>query len=549
MACAVVPGCWCAGSTATSRARPPRSRLSAIAAVRCRSPSPTPAATPAATSPTQAEVDRLLAAVAANPNDATSQVDLGFALLQRIRETADPSLYAPAEAAFDAARALTPDDALVYVGIGGLQLGKHQFADALVTGRKAAALSPTLASARAVVVDALVELGRYDEADEAAGEMLALRSDLTTLARVSYLAELRGKLDVALGAMRLAAKSPGLAPENTAFVDALLGNLLVYSGDPSAAADAYREALSLVPNHAPSIAGQGRLAVGAGKLDEAIALFQRAADIVPLPEYVIALGDAQTAAGRPDDATRSYALARAEIQLFQATGVIVDLDLALFEADHGDPSRALELRPGRLQGDADRARRRRPGLGAPPAWAAIAEARKHSDEALRLGSIDPILRYHAGAIEAALGDAKDARRNLQFALATDPGFSATGAAEARRILASLGVDSAVPSGGHPIVRTLRMDGDSTRALVATRPAGQTTKGPGGNRGPASTSSGREPMSKRSRPPPSSARSSSRRRRSAASSPPATGRRRSSRATPARTTPTSTRSSARTIPTA
>jgi tetratricopeptide (TPR) repeat protein len=430
----VATGCNSASSISPSPAFPPRSPS---AAPFSPSPSAPPIATPGATSPTQAEIGRLLAAVAANPDDATSQVDLGFALLQRIRETADPSLYAPAQAAFEAARALTPDDALVYVGIGGLQLGKHRFADALDTGRKAAALSPTLASARAVVVDALVELGRYDEADEAAGEMLALRSDLTTLARVSYLAELRGKLGVALGGMRLAAKAPGLAPENTAFADALLGNLLVYSGDPSAAADEYRAALTLVPNHGPSIAGQGRLAVGAGKLDEAIALFQRAADIVPLPEYVIALGDAQTAAGKTDDAKHSYALARAEIQLFQATGVIVDLDLALFEADHGDPSRALQL--------AEVAYKATPTVRAADAlaWAfhrlgRDSEAGKLSDEALRLGSIDPILRYHAGAIQAALGDARNARRNLQLALATDPGFSATGAAEARRLLASLG---------------------------------------------------------------------------------------------------------------
>jgi len=45
---------------------------------------------------------------------------------------------------------------------------------------------------------------------------------------------------------------------------------------------------------------------------------------------VIALGDAQAAAGRAKDAADSYAVARTEIQLFQATGVVVDLDLALF---------------------------------------------------------------------------------------------------------------------------------------------------------------------------------------------------------------------------
>lgn len=426
----------CATSPPATSGPPPSAATSSAASVSAPPPSPV-IVTPVRTSPTQAEILRLTAAVTADPADEPSQVALGFALLQRIRETADPSLYAPAEAAFDAARAIAPDDAEAYVGMGGLQLGKHQFADALVTGRKAAALSPTLPSARAVVVDALVELGRYDEADQAAGEMLALGSDLTTLTRVSYLAELRGKLDVALAAMRLAAKSRGLAPENTAFAEALLGNLLVYSGDASGGAEAYRAALSIVPNHAPSIAGQGRLAVAAGKLDEAIALFQRAADIVPLPEYVIALGDAQTVAGRASDASRSYALARAEIQLFQATGVVVDLDLALLEADHGDPGRALAF--------ALTAYKATPTVRAADAiaWALHRlgrdrEAKAHSDEALRLGSIDPVIRYHAGAIDAALGDTGGARHNLELALDTDPGFSATGAAEARWLLAALG---------------------------------------------------------------------------------------------------------------
>jgi tetratricopeptide (TPR) repeat protein len=396
----------------------------------------TPGPPPPTASRTVAEIARLQAAVAADPSDADSQRDLGLALLQRVRETADPSLYAPASAALETARTLAPDDALVLVGIGGLQLGKHQFAEALVTGRQAVAMSPNLATARAVVVDALVELGRYDEAETAAGEMLGVRSDLTTLTRVSYLAELHGKLDVALRAMRMAAASPGLAAENVAYVDALLGNLLVYSGDRAGAAEAYQRALVRLPTHAPSLAGEARLAVGDGRLDDAIALFGHAADIVPLPEYVISLGEAQTAAGRTDDAARSFKLARAEIQLFQASGVIVDLDLALFEADHGDPAKAL--------GFAEAGYRATPTVRAADAlaWALHrlgrdGEAARRAHEALRLGSRDPLFRYHGGAIEAALGDTADARRDLALALSTDPGFSAKGAAEARRILASL----------------------------------------------------------------------------------------------------------------
>ena len=158
---------------------------------------------------------------------------------------------------------------------------------------------------------------------------------------------------------------------------------------------------------------------------------------MPLPEYVIALADAQAAAGRADDAARSVDLARAEIQLFEATGVMVDLDLALFEADHGDPDRALAF--------AEAAYQATPNVRAADAqaWALHQlgrdrDARQWSDEALRLGSRDPLLRFHAGAIAAALGDDDAARRDLELALSTDAGFSATHAAEARRLLATLG---------------------------------------------------------------------------------------------------------------
>ena len=396
------------------------------------------ASPPRPASPTVAAIERLQAAIGADPAAADAQRDLGSALSQRVRETADPSLYGPALEAFETALRLVPDDARTLVGIAGVQLGKHEFADALAIATEAIERSPSLVAAHAARVDALVELGRYDEADAAAGVMLGLAADLTTLTRVSYLAELHGRLPAALGAMRLAAESPGLAPENSAYVSALIGNLLVVTGDRQAAAEAYQAGLALVPDHAPSLAGLGRLAVGAGRLDEAIARFERAAAVVPLPEYVLALGDAQAAAGRTEAARRSYDLARAEIQLFRAAGVVVDVDLALFEADHGDPAAALR--------DAVAAYDAAPTIRAADAraWALHRlgrdrDAKPFVDEALRLGSRDPLLRSHAGAIEAALGDVTAARRDLELALATDPGFSATGAAESRRLLETLGV--------------------------------------------------------------------------------------------------------------
>jgi tetratricopeptide (TPR) repeat protein len=387
-------------------------------------------------STTVSQIADLRTRLAAKPDDPATLRDLGLALLQRVRETADPSLYAQAEQALDRARTLAPDDSFVLVGIGGLQLGKHRFADALETAHAALAVAPQLPAAKAVEVDALVELGRYDEATTAAAELIALRVDLTSLARLSYLRELHGNLDGAVAAMRQAASSPALAPENTAYVETLLGNLLVYAGQPDEATAAYDQALATVPNHAAAIAGLGRQAVGRGDLGEAIRRFQQASAILPLPEYVIALGEAQEANGDATAAAQSYDLARAETQLFVAAGVDVDLELALFEADHGDPAKALNL--------AEAAYRTRQTVRTADAlaWAYHRsgnpkDAARLSAEALRLGSRDPLLLYHAGIIARDAGDAAEAKADLTAALDLDPGFSAVGAMAARQALAEV----------------------------------------------------------------------------------------------------------------
>ena len=439
LACLLVAGCGSGSTGAPPTGVPPPTGApppTASPATAQGSVAPAAFVSPLPASPTVAEIADLRSRIGANPGDASALRDLGLALLQRVRETADPSLYAQAEEARGRAHQLDPEDPLVEVGIGGLQLGRHEFKQALETGRKVLGMLPDLPAARAIEVDALIELGRYADADKAAARLLTLRPDIVSLPRVSYPRELHGDIKGAIEAMRAAAQSPGLAPENIAYVTTLLGSLLVRAGDLTGADAAYRRALDLVPNHAPAIAGLGRLAIGRGDLADATADFRRASDILPLPEYVIALGETQQLAGDSAGSAASYGLARAEIRLFESAGVAVDLELALFEADHGDPQRALEL--------ADAAYARAPTVRAADAraWALHrlgrnVEARANEDEALRLGSKDPLLRFHSGAISAALGDSRTARRDLTMALEADAGFSPTGADEARRIIASL----------------------------------------------------------------------------------------------------------------
>src|SRR5439155_22295971 len=61
----------------------------------------------------------------------------------------------------------------------------------------------------------------------------------------------------------------------------------------------------------------------------------------PMPQYALTLGDLETSGGSATDAARQYAMVRTEEALFRANGVNVDLELALFDADHGDPAAGL----------------------------------------------------------------------------------------------------------------------------------------------------------------------------------------------------------------
>ena len=213
-----------------------------------------------------------------------------------------------------------------------------------------------------------------------------------------------------------------------------IGNLLVYTGDPDGAAGAYDDALALVPAHAPSLAGKARLAVGAGDLDRRHRPVPRAADIVPLPEYVIGLGEAQAAAGRTDDADRSFKLARAEIDLFQATAASASTSTSPCSRRTTATRRARSRSPRRPT------RRRRPSVPRTPSagrctgWDATRRPngdrtrRSASGRRTRSSTITPEPSRPPSVTPGVPAS------ELELALTTDPGFSATGAAEAARIL-------------------------------------------------------------------------------------------------------------------
>ncbi len=382
-------------------------------------------------------VAALQAAVREDPADASGYALLGDAYYQRARETGDPAYYSRAEGSFNAALSRDPNDLTATLGKGTLALARHDFRAGLGLAQRARRLAPDLVRPYAVLADAQMELGRYAAAAESLERMAALKPTLAAYSRISYYRELDGDLAGAVEAMRLAVSAGGGSAEGTAYVQSLLGGLELDRGRYGAAERAYRQALAVDPGYPAAQAGLARLDAGGGRFAPAIRRYRKVVRRIPLPEYAIGLAEAEQAAGKVAAARRDYALVQAETRLLRSNGVNADVDLALFEADHGDPSQAVKL--GR------RAWTAAPSVRSADAysWALykadrIGPARTFSERAMRLGSRDPYFLYHAGMIALRAGETAAARRLLARLVAQSPGFNPLYGPRARHALESLG---------------------------------------------------------------------------------------------------------------
>jgi tetratricopeptide (TPR) repeat protein len=357
---------------------------------------------------TDAEIARLQAAVRGG---APLEAQLAGAYLQKVRETGDPSFYVRADGVLTRALARGPDDPAELIQAATLAAGRHDFDGALRFAERARSLEPDSIAALPVMVDALVELGRYGEAERTLQQLIDRKPTLAAYARVSYFRELHGDLAGAADAMAGAVSAGSGAAENLAYVRTLLGDLELARGRLAAARRAYGLALASVPGYVPALAGRARLTAAEGDLAGAIARWKEVTTLLPLPEYAIELGEAELAAGRRAAGRRDLALVDAQRALLTAAGVNMDVELAIYEADHGDPERAVTL--------AREAWRQAPSVRSADAlgWALTRagseEGLRWARRALKLGSLDPTFRYHAGI---AAGDTPEGRRNLRLAL-------------------------------------------------------------------------------------------------------------------------------------
>ena len=259
----------------------------------------------------ESTISRAQAALADDPADAAALSALAEASLVRARETGDPSWHTRAEEAARRALAADPRRFTAMDALGSLALTRHRFEEALSWSRRSLAVAPGRVDPIAIRADAQIELGRYAQGFAAVQRRMELRPDLPSYSRASYARELQGDRAGAIRLMELAAGAGALGSPDRAFAQVQLGLLRFGGGDLAAAEREMRMALAERPDDAPATAGLARVLAARGDLDRAAALYSRAIDLLPLPEYPAALADVHRALGRAEAAREDLALAEA----------------------------------------------------------------------------------------------------------------------------------------------------------------------------------------------------------------------------------------------
>ncbi len=387
------------------------------------------------------EINKASEAARAHPTEAAWS-RLGDALMQKARETMDLSYYGRAEAAYRKSLAINPNYANALVGIAWVLSGRHEFEQSIEWANKALKFEPNRADAYGLLGDAATEMGDYDSAFEHYQKMLDLKPDIASYSRSAHLLFITGGFKKATLLMSKAIGAGGAYPENRAWCIAQMALLDFAQGAYLPAEQLLTQGLSETPNNYHLLAAMGRVKAGMKDFPAAIEYYKRAQDIVPQHEVVVALGDLYAIEGRTDEANRQYALVEVQRKLNQANGVVGDLQLVQFLADHDrDLEEALRL--------AEVEYKTRPTVYAADALAwcyykngRIPEARKYSLKALSQNTPEAMFSYHRGLILAKAGEIGEARKSLYQALSQNPYFEPMGAVAAMKMVQELGAISA-----------------------------------------------------------------------------------------------------------
>lgn len=424
------------------------------------SPVPTNLLTPRLTE-TDRAIRQLQSRVALNPKEAQGYARLGAAFLQRARETGNVEDFQLAGQSLERAIEMVSGDLSATAPLAVMAevcMGEHRFDDALTYAEKALATGSGDLSPFAIVGDAYADMGEYQKSGVAYSRLSSdpgsqAHTTYVRDSRLAYLKFISGDTDSAIRLMQSAVAAgveARLPSENRAWLYYELGEFYFQQGNAQAANHAYLAALAEHPGDYRALAGLAKVRANLGRYQDAILLYQKAIAVVPMPIYVAELGDVYTKAGNTAEAGKQYQLVEYIGMLGHINQVLHNRDLALFYADHDQKlseSLALAHKEFEVRHDVY-------------TWDALAwalykngkyqDAQDAMDNALRFGTKDSLLLFHAGMIEAKLGRTAQARDSLNSALQINPHFHVLYADQARQQLTSMDKQPLQASGGTEI---------------------------------------------------------------------------------------------------
>ena len=389
--------------------------------------------------------DSLLALIKDNATDSKSQLRLAALYIQEARVTGNYAYYDMA--AMKYINDVLNLDSLNFNGLvfkSLIYMSQHHFADGLVVAHKAQQINPYNAYVYGLLVDGNVEMGNYDTAVAYADKMVAVRPDLTSYSRVSYLREIFGDYPAAINAMKMAVEAGGPGDEHTEWTRYQLANLYQKTGDYKKADTLYEESLSMRPNYAYALSGIAQIEMASKNYAKAISLYQKADSLVD--DYAIKeeLVDAYQQSGEKAKANQ---LSKEVIDELNANsqaavtnqnlGHYADRELAYAYLKIGDNDKALEhamMEYNRRPNNID--------VNETVAWvyyckADYAKAVPYINTALRTHSKNPILLSRAALIYYKSGNTPLAKATIAETSLQNPYIDPQLKAEAEKTVANL----------------------------------------------------------------------------------------------------------------
>jgi tetratricopeptide (TPR) repeat protein len=350
---------------------------------------------------------------------------LGDLFVQKGRQTGDITYFNLAGNSLREAIKLLPSLEAAHRHLAFVLYSLHDFAGAEDEAREAIRLNPRDSSAYGVMGDAQLETGEYDQASETYNKMIVLSGDLYSYSRRSGLETIRGEDRLAVADLQLAI-ADGMQrnepSEAIAWAQTTLSQDYFLMGKINDASVEGLAALKTYPEYYRALAVLGQVHAAQGDLNGAVDYYHRAIAIIPLPEYAAALGDVYSKLGRAQDALRQKQLVEFIAHLNQLNRVLYNRVLVDFYADHDlEHQQAVALATGEYT-----IRHDIYGEDA-LAWALyrdgkITQAAPHIAAAIRFGTSDARLYFHAGMINSALGRKDAALTDLSRSLAINPHF-------------------------------------------------------------------------------------------------------------------------------